>query len=61
MNVWAVQRGNDDPGHLVCIYDNEEAARAHVKFWDGMVLGHGAEMLRCEAWSVQNEFIEAAD
>lgn len=56
MTVWVVSYGNEPPGVLTCVYDNEAAALAHVKFWDNMVLDHGSPMLRCEAWSVQGEF-----
>lgn len=54
--VWVIKHGNKPPGMLVMIYDNEAAARAHVEFWDGMVLGGYSEMLAVEPWAVQSEF-----
>ena len=55
MTVWAVEQGNNPPGVVIAIYDNEAAALRHVQSWDGMVLEHGSELLRVVAWSVQSE------
>jgi hypothetical protein len=55
MTVWAVEQGNTPPGITIAIYDNEAAAEHHVANYDGMVLDHGADLLRVVPWKVQNE------
>lgn len=53
VTVWLII---DEHDRAVCVYDNEAAALAHVRIWDGMVLGGHAGMLSAAAWSVQSEF-----
>jgi len=53
MTIWVVRYGNYEPAEVLGVYDNEDAARAHVAFGDG----HFSEgMLQVERWSVQSEF-----
>lgn len=55
--VWVVTYGEEGPGPVSAIYDNEAAAREHVAFFDRMVLdGATDSVLRLERWSVQSEF-----
>jgi hypothetical protein len=53
--VWVVSYGTNGPGPLSAIYDNEEAARAHLAMWDRMALrGTVEDVLRIERWVVQS-------
>jgi len=53
MTIWVVRYGNYEPAEVLAVYDNEEAARAHVAFGDR---NFSEGMLQVECWSVQSEF-----
>lgn len=49
MSVWAVVYGNYSPAEVLAIYDNPEAARAHVESDDDA-------MLRVVEWRARTSF-----